>query len=397
MGNFALVALEAASVLMMGASMFPEQVQEKARIRIAAGAVAFEGTEERRKFGANTGGDIPHVHIYDVHGQDLGWKQGESKPNGGKNVGDGESVVREIETSGHPEYLRLLAYGKDATCVAYITMTGPSGEDYQTWNGDFAKACGAAWYPSPQGFPGANDFTPACVWISRDDRYLQAISLRMPDFRFPKSEAAVAAAEQWKKDKGLLCDAPARQSLIKEAKITDCIDFYPFNEKKAEDGTDLDPNAIKHGHKKANCKGAQPKPEPEPKGYKDNIKTSVVDTGSPAGPVMKRRSTKERRDELAARGEMCVDGLVQSNLNSHSAREVCESETSSGPDFVAVNGKERLYCDMCEHQLWDLCGEGITQDCFDLDAQKLVLSGSLAKRDEEEGLQKEYKKFAHWK
>ncbi|KAF6800255.1 hypothetical protein CMUS01_15569, partial [Colletotrichum musicola] len=73
MANFALVALEAASVLMMGASMFPEQVQERARVRIAAGAVAFEGSEERRKFGANTGGDIPHVHIYDVHGEDLGW------------------------------------------------------------------------------------------------------------------------------------------------------------------------------------------------------------------------------------------------------------------------------------------------------------------------------------
>lgn len=88
---------------------------------------------------------------------------------------------------------------------------------YKTRNGDFAKACGAAWYPIPKDFPGSNDFTRAFVWMGKDDRYLQAISLGMPDFRFPKSEAAVTAAEQWKKDKGQLYDAPSRQSLIKKA------------------------------------------------------------------------------------------------------------------------------------------------------------------------------------
>lgn len=55
--------------------------------------------------------------------------------------------------------------------------------------------------------------------------------------------------------------------------------------------------------------------------------------------------------------------LVVSNIDSHSAQELCESDTSSGPDFVSTS--EGLFCDMSEKQLWPLCSGVVTASCFD--------------------------------
>ncbi|KAL8865488.1 MAG: hypothetical protein Q9174_006859 [Haloplaca sp. 1 TL-2023] len=42
-----------------------------------------------------------------------------------------------------------------------------------------------------------------------------------------------------------------------------------------------------------------------------------------------------------------------STHEGHSAKELCEHDTSAGPDFVSM--KEGLFCDMSEKKLWPLC------------------------------------------
>ncbi|KAI1131669.1 hypothetical protein F5Y10DRAFT_262046 [Nemania abortiva] len=58
------------------------------------------------------------------------------------------------------------------------------------------------------------------------------------------------------------------------------------------------------------------------------------------------------------------DRLIVSHIPGHSAIEVCESETSWGPDFVSM--AEGLYCNMETHELLPLCGNGLTKGCFEI-------------------------------
>lgn len=56
--------------------------------------------------------------------------------------------------------------------------------------------------------------------------------------------------------------------------------------------------------------------------------------------------------------------LVSSDYKYHSAKELCNSETSLGPDFV--NLREGIFCDMGAKQIWPICNDdsGITHACF---------------------------------
>lgn len=69
------------------------------------------------------------------------------------------------------EYVSVTDGGKDALCIAYISLTNPDGGKH----GDIGKACGHPWYYTmlKTGNIGANEnegykYQPACVCIDRD-------------------------------------------------------------------------------------------------------------------------------------------------------------------------------------------------------------------------------------
>ncbi|KAH9873236.1 hypothetical protein J1614_005634 [Plenodomus biglobosus] len=85
-----------------------------------------------------------------------------------------------------------------------------------------------------------------------------------------------------------------------------------------------------------------------------------------------------RREQLRAAGNHCVDRLTISHHAEHSARELCEMNNSWGPDFVAV--EERLYCDMCERELYPTCEHAGQENCFDVETRKVKGRG-VSERD----------------
>ncbi|KAK8094251.1 hypothetical protein PG997_000936 [Apiospora hydei] len=113
--------------------------------------------------------------------------------------------------------------------------------------------------------------------------------------------------------------------------------------------------------------------------------------------MTRMRDVTARRALLAARSDHCIDRLVISEHADHSASYVCNSSSSWGPDFVSM--EERLYCDMCEHQLWKLCAGPEDSDCFDLDVHRLRLGSSLGRRteDNEHVVLKEYISVKRWR
>jgi hypothetical protein len=62
--------------------------------------------------------------------------------------------------------------------------------------------------------------------------------------------------------------------------------------------------------------------------------------------------------------------VVVSKIESHSAKEVCESESSAGPDFVST--VEGVFCDTAAKEWWYLCSSKISTGCFDLETQRMV-------------------------
>lgn len=83
--------------------------------------------------------------------------------------------------------------------------------------------------------------------------------------------------------------------------------------------------------------------------------------------VKKKRDLPVRR-RSNARPEWTKSELVISDSKHHSAKRLCESDTSMGPDFAHTG--ENLFCDMEAKVLYAFCTDGKT-DCFDLESQSI--------------------------
>jgi len=77
------------------------------------------------------------------------------------------------------------------------------------------------------------------------------------------------------------------------------------------------------------------------------------------------RSIKKRSAAMAST-------LVVNHYEGSSAAELCAHENSYGWDIVSV--KEGTFCDMENKQLYPLCSDAVTSDCFDLDAGTVNLA-----------------------
>ncbi|KAK7941646.1 uncharacterized protein PG986_014033 [Apiospora aurea] len=85
----------------------------------------------------------------------------------------------------------------------------------------------------------------------------------------------------------------------------------------------------------------------------------------------KARKAKTKRVAAApARAQWMASQLVISDAKTNSALELCGSATSLGPDFAHTG--EGKFCDMGDKKLYGLCGDGVSDDCFDLEARALA-------------------------
>jgi len=95
--------------------------------------------------------------------------------------------------------------------------------------------------------------------------------------------------------------------------------------------------------------------------------------------VRKRHEAVQDYTKISKRTDCDYTDVIISDFDEHSATEVCQSATSSGPDFVSL--KEKLLCDMCTHELRPLCSGEIVSDCFDLENLELRSGNFLIARD----------------
>lgn len=192
---------------------------------------------------------------------------------------------------------------------------------------------------------GTNEHTPNCTWIDgdhsdgRQDNQIpyQGFGLHLIDF-----DGSDGRALQYKQHPETLCDSKPRFHMYEEMNATTWIPiFHPNLEYYDTNHTDKD-------FSKLHTDGIIP---PNPDEDKDNTPPFI--------PTIERKRSLRRHRRAIGEGELVVSHHV-----AHSARSLCTSLTSVGPDFVSV--EEGVYCDMTHRSTFPICPhtEGLESCCF---------------------------------
>lgn len=313
----------------------PPQDATATKVRVYAGAAIDS---------ISTSGNVPGLATWDWQGKFIGSTSGSSDtiPSGQWKDISIDPVAGGDETA---EYLAISNGGKDALCIAAIAVTFPDAGIHQGWTGDIGYKCGADWYNS-QTEIGTDSRKPKCVWIDRDESnglQFQGMGIHLPDF-----VATEARGYQYGNHTDTMCSGP-RFAMYPKLKTEDPIPIFSPPLQFNDDSTDTDLTALL---KPSTILGQVAKNGIAKRGHEK---------------LQGRRSRRSDARRVRRDGQVFMQGhLVTSGHAAHSAKELCESGTSAGPDFVST--VEGLFCDMAEKEVWPLCLGNVTnstQACFD--------------------------------
>ncbi|KAK7446355.1 hypothetical protein VKT23_014561 [Stygiomarasmius scandens] len=287
-------------------------------------AVGVDGTDGLNE----AGGNRPYVVGFNEVGDAIGLTENGDKIGSGQFVDMilDQNAAGEDHTKEQPTWLQFTQSGTDGICIAYISVTWEDGT-HRGWYGDTAEACDMKWHAS-NIIVGDDGHKTKCMWLDSDhteDTWLGGFQIHTEDF--------LKENDDYNKDSGHYCTYPAMK-FVHEGDEFDGIGKRSFSE----------PNA-----------------------------TEV-------------RAERRRRAGLQKRSPGVSGQLIVSSDSQHSAKELCESATSYGPDFVSI--PEGLYCDMGPKELYSLCSEKEKTKCFDLESKTVV--------DGKRGLKREYNKVHQW-
>ncbi|KAH0565860.1 hypothetical protein GP486_000738 [Trichoglossum hirsutum] len=281
------------------------------------------------------GGDSPYIAAFNEMTQFVGYYDPSGKiETGGFSDFNINQHCDKCRKGQQATYLQIFA-GDDAICVAYIGQTWADGTKLG-WLGDMGKVCGMPNYYSNIQVEMADggSHVPYCTWFDRDHSdptfNVGAIQLHMP--AFSKMGQYSAPPEN------VLCSKP-----------------------------------ITVAHYDA--------------GRDDSILPSFW------GSTRKSRRTlgsskKDFRPRSSASNSAFNETLIASHLPQHNATALCASPESRGPDFISFD--EGVFCDMTNRITWPLCGETITNGCYDWKTHSFV-DRKLRKRETD------YSNIVEWK
>jgi hypothetical protein len=375
------MATVAAISIVLGVAMMIPMIKDMLPIRepLVTTIRIYAGT------GTDTNGNAPNAAAFDLDGNLIGSEKGGDQVTKGapydykiKMKADGRNGA-----AAQTHYISLSQAGVDAICIAGISVTDPSDIQF-AWYGDVAEFCGAPWYASQTILSSKDMYMPKCVWIDGDATNgikTKGISLHLPSFI-----ATDERAESMTKDKDLWCNVAPRLKFYDDLSRESAVPvFKPYPEFEPTTLLDKDPAATKDSKNWFTPEWALDK-----KGRKKD-KRSIDD--------LDEVSVNGTHAELQA-GQRKVNFQGQLNKSGnqwHSAKELCESSTSMGPDFVST--KEGVFCDMDHKRAWPLCSATITNGCFDNDNNKMVGGKKNSRRDDLTGdriIHKRYDNVNNW-
>lgn len=251
-------------------------------------------------------------------------------------------VHQEDDGAGQePAYMQVLGHD-DAVCVAYIGQTWPDGQQ-RGWLGDVGRACGKRWFFSNVEV-GEQKYMPDCTWLDRDHAKdgtdalenieAAAMQIHMQDF--------TNLTGPYPTDPSYYCTYPATL-FVRDYDYEFRLEWF---EHKIPSRSRI---AFWKDH-----------------GFRSKRRS----------PHPHRRRPRPSRRSPALRSK-----LVSSTHEKHSAKALCGSDTSHGPDFVSHS--EGLFCDMGTKRVWPLCKttEEVEVGCYDWESHGLVTREGKEGRD----------------
>ena len=316
---------------------------------------------------ASLGGNAPGVALWDDLGEVIVHAFGESTNLPQGTFFDQKIVANKTIGNVDATYMSITNGGDDAVCIQSIAVTFPNN-DKAGFTGDPPKLCGADWFHS--SLPLNDDPSvpiPACVWVDRDGSNglrFQGFGVHIPDF---KGTAGMNA--QYNASIDTMCKSGPRFRMYESLHTEDPILVFKPTLTYTDNGTDSDTSII------VNNPGVLANVDPK----------AVADacvSGRNNDPLCTQPARRSPNPAPAGKRDTDVfmEGhLVLSSYTWHSARELCESSTSKGPDFVSIT--EGLHCDMTTRQVSAVCSNSTISNCFDMKVKQMSYGGMRIRGD----------------
>ncbi|KAL9616774.1 MAG: hypothetical protein Q9160_008399 [Pyrenula sp. 1 TL-2023] len=392
----------ALSLLPLASDLIPAKSDAADTIRVGAG---MSNTDDGK---SSPGGPEPNIAMFNGNGDRLGFLSGV----GSSTIGDGQYhdiKVSHIDSSNNQvaEYISVSASGTGALCIAYLGITLANGDTY-AWYGDTGQQCGKPWYASNLLVQLPTDgshteYKPACTWIDLPDSgssgFPAGFAFNLPDFK-----PSTARAYEYQGDPNTMCHSQPRLRFYDSLDELQCIPVFSPRLNYDDDTTDdvSDKTTLYVDGHVACAPGPGGKASLADKIHLQKWTSggraaSKPTYGTPTERTLPRNEhTHQKKRGTSGFSDFCTDSrLVISDHSGHSARELCQSQTSVGPDFY--HETERLYCDMCTKTLYGICGDKVEQGCWDQETQKIRPKKGVRARGEEVGVEKMYRATLDWR
>ena len=335
----------------------------------------------------STGGDAPDIVLWDSNGTYISYDLAKTWAGYRARIGNGQhrdySIPNENgRKAGPAEYISVIGGGDAGLCLTAVTVR-TSERDALTWTGDIGYSCGLPWY-SQEATIGQGDHRPKCVWIDDNQTPLshkwKGLTMHLPSFTVEGQQKAQNVADSWQQNTDLVCESEARWSMYQKIEIPYRPQVFKDEFRRNPDGTDDEQQILNE----ANWKRAeQPfdalsKCPPKSKQLIDKQAREKCYPQNASAQDRLQRQTETKRSLFDTQAAMC-DEIVISSLEGNDVFDLCNSQTSLGPDHVSLANS--MFCDMSTKTLWPLCADTVSGDCFDVDEKRMKwAAGELKKR-----------------
>lgn len=239
--------------------------------------------------------------------------------------------------------------------------------------GDVGRACGATWYYSDTNVMNTdsntsespvnlNRTTSSCFWIDADKAdgtgtngiQHQGFGIHIIDFSSSTDIKKDGRAKQYSDRKETMCSNAPRFKMYEQMNTNTWIPIFNPPLKYNDNNTDVDLALV------TNNPGIDISRNQRRAIRRDSSRVSEEKKN---GALV---SAKEKRENNTTSEPVpfMAGTLIKSPLEEHSAKELCESGTSKGPDFVSES--EGIFCDMDKKHTWPLCSNTVQVACFDV-------------------------------
>ncbi|KAJ4305968.1 hypothetical protein N0V88_000758 [Collariella sp. IMI 366227] len=308
------IAVGAIGLIPMFSDMFGSQDRAASVIKVTVG-LDMEGCL------SNAGRDLPDVRLFNEGGEFLGISADPGK------IKDGSTAtikVKHKDDNTQQATYALFSANNNAICISALTITWPSGDEY-AWLSNWGEACGGAWYYSNVYVKGTSHQPPLPVDRRQRRPAYPGFQIHWPEF-VTKADVATPpphATEEY------LCNAGPPFKLYTHP---DPLGITLWKKTNKRGGREITHSSAPP-QPTASTPGAAAPPAPKP-----DLSTSPAPVSLPLPTPSHSRF---------------ADFLVVSQESKHSAKQLCESTTSAGPDFASE--QEQLFCRMSDKTLWQFC------------------------------------------